>query len=227
MNSIPITELTAPFNADQVKQRRGSFGKELAYIEAHNVIARLNDVLDGRWSFQIVQMEVEPDEVIIRGRLTIGDTVREQFGGSKITRHRDTGEIMNLADDLKSAASDALKKCASLAGVALSLYSDSGNGTGNGNSTSQTNGRSNGNGQTNGTAGSKRGWNHREDDPNANARVQSPRVSNDQIARIVQTAKDAGMPQKDVIQLSRDTYGATLSQLSPDQADELITLIAA
>ncbi|MCB2212105.1 RAD52 family DNA repair protein [bacterium] len=227
MNSIPINDLASPFPPDQVKQRRGSFGKELAYIEAHNVIARLNDALDGEWSFHIVSWDAEPDEVIVRGRLTIGDTVREQFGGSKITRHRDTGEIMNLADDLKSAASDALKKCASLAGVALSLYSDSGNGTGNGNSASRTNGRSNGNGRASGAAGSKRGWNHREDDPNANARTQSSRVSNDQIARIVQTAKDAGMPQKDVIQLSRDTYGATLSQLSPGQADELITLIAA
>ena len=47
---------------------------------------------------------------------------RRQFGSSKITRARESGEIISLADDLKAAATDALKKAATLLGVGLHLY---------------------------------------------------------------------------------------------------------
>jgi ribosome-binding protein aMBF1 (putative translation factor) len=43
------------------------------------------------------------------------------FGGSSITFDRE-GRVVSIADDLKAAASDALKKCASLLGVALEMY---------------------------------------------------------------------------------------------------------
>jgi len=38
------------FEPEQIKQREGSFGKMLDYIEAHSVIQRLNDAFDGEWS---------------------------------------------------------------------------------------------------------------------------------------------------------------------------------
>ena len=47
-----------------------------------------------------------------------------QFGSSRLTRSKDTGEVISLADDLKSAATDALKKCSTLLGVGLHLYAD-------------------------------------------------------------------------------------------------------
>ena len=43
--------LEKPFEPDQIKQREGNFGKTLDYIEAHSVMARLNDAFDGEWSF--------------------------------------------------------------------------------------------------------------------------------------------------------------------------------
>jgi hypothetical protein len=39
-----------------------------------------------------------------------------------ITKAKETGEIISLADDLKAAATDALKKAATLLGVGLHLY---------------------------------------------------------------------------------------------------------
>jgi hypothetical protein len=43
------------------------------------------------------------------------------FGGTAVTLDKD-GRAISIADDLKAAASDALKKCASLFGVALEMY---------------------------------------------------------------------------------------------------------
>jgi hypothetical protein len=116
--------LEQPFNQDQIKQRQGSFGNTLDYVEAHAVIQRLNDAWDGNWSFEIVKYEInaEADEVIVLGKLTAENIVKEQFGSSKITRNRNTGELVSLADDLKAAASDAIKKASTLMGVALHLY---------------------------------------------------------------------------------------------------------
>ena len=46
---------------------------------------------------------------------------RQQFGSQKIKRARQTGNPLDIGFDLKGAATDALKKCASLVGVGLYL----------------------------------------------------------------------------------------------------------
>ena len=46
------------FEPEQIKQREGSFGKTLDYIEAHSVIQRLNDAFDGEWSFTMTKYEI-------------------------------------------------------------------------------------------------------------------------------------------------------------------------
>ena len=45
--------LEKPFSPEQIKQREGTFGKLLAYIEGHAVIQRLNDAFDAEWSFTL------------------------------------------------------------------------------------------------------------------------------------------------------------------------------
>jgi hypothetical protein len=47
---------------------------------------------------------------------------REQYGSQKLKRARSTGKILDIGFDKKGAATDALKKCASLHGVALYLW---------------------------------------------------------------------------------------------------------
>ena len=121
--------LEKPFSPDQIKQREGNFGRMLDYIEGHTIIQRLNDAFDAKWSFRIISHEIvkEVDEVLVLGELKAFDIVKSQFGSSKIKRTRETGEIISLADDLKAAATDALKKTATLLGVGLQLY-NGGNG---------------------------------------------------------------------------------------------------
>lgn len=144
--------LEKPFPPEQIKQRNGNFGT-LDYIEGHAVIQRLNDALEGNWSFEIINHQINEvaGEVLVIGRLTVGNIVKMQFGSSQITRAKQSGEIISIADDLKAAATDALKKCATLIGVGLHLYnkdkSSSDQMSHNGNENRKINGNgSNGNG---------------------------------------------------------------------------------
>lgn len=112
--------LTRPFPAELVKQRPGRNGQMLSYVETHAVIARLNEGCDA-WSFEIISHEVQDGEVIVLGRLTADGVIKCAFGGSDVTVDK-SGRVVSIADDLKAAASDALKKAASLLGVGLELY---------------------------------------------------------------------------------------------------------
>lgn len=112
--------LTRPFAPEQIKQREGQGGKMLSYVEAHTVIARLNEGCD-QWSFEIVEHQVLDEEVVVVAKLTADGVVKMAFGGTSITRDRE-GRAVSIADDLKAAGSDSLKKAASLLGVALELY---------------------------------------------------------------------------------------------------------
>jgi hypothetical protein len=120
--------LERPFERDDIKQRKGSFGRMLDYIEGHLVIQRLNDAFEADWSFTILKHEIlmDADEVLVLGELKARDIVKTQFGSSKITREKDTFAIISLADDLKAAATDCLKKSATLFGIGLHLYNGNG-----------------------------------------------------------------------------------------------------
>jgi len=102
----------------------GVFGP---FLSGEQVTTRLNEVLGvGLWQFHVIQFSVDQaaDEVVALGELRAfidGQWItRQQFGGQKIKR-RKGGEINSLADDHKGAATDAMKKCASLLGVGLYL----------------------------------------------------------------------------------------------------------
>jgi len=112
--------LCRPFAAEQIKQRQGQGGRMLSYVETHAVIARLNEGCDA-WSFEIVEHQILDEEVVVVAKLTADGIMKMAFGGSSITRDRE-GRAVSIADDLKAAGSDALKKAASLLGVALHLY---------------------------------------------------------------------------------------------------------
>ena len=108
--------LTHPFDAAQVKSRKGPRGKILDYLEAHSVIVRLNDAFDGAWSFRVLQHDVSDSEVVVLGELSAEGEVKQQFG----SKQRE--ENVPLGDTAKAAVSDALKKTATLFGVGLELY---------------------------------------------------------------------------------------------------------
>src|SRR6266508_334562 len=117
--------LAAPFEVTFTDVRGGV---ELTYVSGEQVVRRLNEVLGvAGWSFRILRhaIHAEADEVWALGELIaeIGDktVVRQQFGSQKLRRSRSTGAPLDIGFDLKGAATDAMKKCASLLGVGLYL----------------------------------------------------------------------------------------------------------
>ena len=112
--------LLRAFPREQIRQRPGQHGQTLHYVDIGSVIARLNEGCE-HWDFTIEKYEVLDGEVLVLGRLVADGVTKSAFGGSTITIDRD-GVVVSIADDLKAAASDSLKKCASLLGVALELY---------------------------------------------------------------------------------------------------------
>lgn len=100
--------------------KRGSDGEPLQYITGEQCITRLNDVLTFQgWAFEVLGHGQLGDDFWVQGRLTLhtldGPLVKEQFGSMTSNRGMAPG------DTLKGAATDCLKKCATLIGVGLYL----------------------------------------------------------------------------------------------------------
>jgi hypothetical protein len=112
--------LCRAFPREAIRTRPGQHGRTVSYVDVAAVITRLNEGCDA-WSFEVVSHKVEADEVIVLGKLVADGQTKMHFGGSAVTVDSE-GRAVSLADDLKAAASDALKKCASLFGVALAMY---------------------------------------------------------------------------------------------------------
>jgi hypothetical protein len=192
--------LEQPFGPEEIKQRDGSFGQTLNYVSGYTVIDRLNQAFESLWSFEITSHEIHQDEVIVIGRITAEGIVKSQFGSSRITRTRETGEVVSLASDLKSAATDALKKCATLLGVGLHLYADKPTSTvstsqkGNGGDNSQSGNGNNGNG----------------------------RLTSKQHAFLLKIANEKGMTRKELNDQCVETYGSVIDYLTRQNASSMI-----
>jgi hypothetical protein len=118
--------LERPFEAHLIKQRPGSFGRILSFVESHEVIRRMNEAFQGDFSFRIMDWRIENDEVIVWSEITAGSQIKHGIGGKKITRNSQDGSIVSLADDIKASCSESLKNGCRLFGVCLSLYGDKG-----------------------------------------------------------------------------------------------------
>ena len=209
--------LEKTFSPDQIKQREGNFGK-LDYIEGHSVIQRLNEAFESEWSFSILKHEIleATDEVIVLGELKAGDVVKTQFGSSRITRARETGEIVSLADDFKAAATDCIKKCASLLGVGLHLY----------------NGDKPASGQN--ANHNKRSYSHqgrsahyqdsrsRSDKPDNGNGNGNARLTSRQFKYIMRLADEAGLNKDELDQETLQLFGSAVQFLSKSDASAFI-----
>lgn len=120
--------LAAPFDVIFHDTRGGT---TFDYVTGEQVTTRLNAELGFmNWSFRVLEhgIHAEADECWVLAELSVtgneGRTtvVRQQFGSQKVKRSRATGVPLDIGFDLKGAATDALKKCASLVGVGLYLY---------------------------------------------------------------------------------------------------------
>ncbi len=175
------------FDKALIKTRKGRSGNRLSYIEVPEYIKRLNMAFDYNWSFDIQEERIESGFVIVRAKLTAEGISKTQYGTSQITLAKDSGEIVSIGDDFKAAGSDALKKCSSLFGIGLHLYS------GNGSKAGKNNGKT-GN-QTN-----DKGMNK----PSGNK--GNGRVTKAQLSKIKSLRTKAGMSSDDVLDLTERMF---------------------
>ena len=117
--------LEKQFTGKELKTRKGNFGESIDYVETQLIIQRLNDAFDQEWSFKVIEHIQTETAVIVLGEIYTSGITKQQFGTSRITVNKKTGELISIGDDLKAAASDSLKKCASMLGIALHVYGDS------------------------------------------------------------------------------------------------------
>ena len=120
-------------------------GAKTRYVPGWWFIKQLNALFGHFWDFEVITQEVGKEQLWVRGTLTVnipGKTVIErrqdgstyevhydpitirktQYGGSDVKKLREGGAVMDIADDLKSAATDCMKKCATLIGLASDIY---------------------------------------------------------------------------------------------------------
>jgi hypothetical protein len=198
--------LEKPFTPEQIKRRQGTNGDLLDYIEGCAVIQRLNECFNAEWIFEIQEHRVFDDEVIVLGKLTAQGVSKSQFGKSRITRSKKDNSIISLGDDLKAAATDCVKKCATLFGVGLHLYFDVSQ-TGNGNG--QANGQSRANGQP-----------HSGNDQATASAIG--RLTAKQLSAIFSLAKVRGWSNKQVRDFSQEMFGKLPDFLNKKEASALI-----
>lgn len=137
------------FNLEQLKkirhktppsmiyERPAKGGGKWKYVKSADVVVALNTTFGGFWDFSIItdeatalEMAVKTKSIVVRGKLTItnpdtGASVsREQYGRKDVAFKKGTNEPLDFGNDMKAAASDALKKCASQFGLFNDIYRD-------------------------------------------------------------------------------------------------------
>lgn len=126
LNKAQLSFITQKTPEQFIKRRPGPGGSTISYVEVGYVIGMLNQVFGWDWDFKIVDQQIGKRQVWVRGELTVRakdhSIVKGQYGGADIKMNRNTGDPVSIADDLKAAASDCLKKCASMLGIAGDIY---------------------------------------------------------------------------------------------------------
>ncbi len=114
--------------AQYKKTRKGKGGQNFTYVTGGYVKKVLNLMFGWDWDFEIVSDKIvmEANQVLVKGKLTCRSAGREiikmQYGRADIKYRKDTKDPLDLGNDFKAAATDALKKCASELGVAADVY---------------------------------------------------------------------------------------------------------
>lgn len=114
-----LKALSEPFPPQAIEKREGGGGKMLDYVATETVIRRLNNTV-GVWDFRITDTKIMPagdsQLLVTWGEMTIPGLGTRAGTGVQMLHPRG-GEDM-----WKGAASDCLKKCATLFGVGIDLY---------------------------------------------------------------------------------------------------------
>ena len=147
MHQEQIAQIMQPTPSQYIEMRPGRGNTRLAYVTISYAIWKLNEVFGFNWDVIYGEplIDLAAKNVSIKTTLTVrgqnpdGQTwalVKEQFGQDDLTVRNN--EVMGLGDSISAAASDGLKKCASLLGLFSDVYS--GRVDANGTSTMQARG---------------------------------------------------------------------------------------
>lgn len=130
LNGQQLAFLVKNTPAKYVRKRPAKGGGEWTFVSGGYVKKMLNFVFGWNWSFEVMEQLIIHDEAIVKGKLTVTSNgvtvVKMQFGNKDIIyRKLQQGETerkpLSIGNDLKSAATDALKKCAAELGIAADI----------------------------------------------------------------------------------------------------------
>jgi len=114
-----------------ILRRKGKGGQTFDYVTGNYIQKVLNFTFGWLWDFEVINQGREGNLVWVLGKLTAksqkGDTItKTQFGRADIKFYKDKPtQAVDFGNDLKAAATDALKKCASQLGIAADVYGKS------------------------------------------------------------------------------------------------------
>lgn len=142
MNEAQFNILQGRTPKEMIKRRPGKGGKTFSYVPHGYVTAQLNRAFGFDWDFEIVPngkgelfsvlegeaKDSRPGSVLVHGKLTV--RIRDPHDVRQViatitkssTGEKEIIKGMTWGGLVKSAESDAFKKCASRLGVALDLY---------------------------------------------------------------------------------------------------------
>lgn len=117
---------------EHVYRRKGKGGKEFDYVTGAYVEKVLNFVFGWNWDLDVLEHGVAGNFIWVKAQLTVrgtkeGQVIKKtQFGRAEIKYLSGQGKTpaayVDFGNDLKAATTDALKKCASLLGIASDIY---------------------------------------------------------------------------------------------------------
>lgn len=134
-SGLTITQIQKFFAStppSKIKSRPAKGGGRWDYVSGSYVTQVLNSLFGFNWSFEIVTSMQEAlataksGTVVVQGRLKvkIGDEwiTKEQYGRKEVTYIKDSTDLLDFGNDMKAAATDAKKKCASELGLFADVY---------------------------------------------------------------------------------------------------------
>lgn len=129
LNSDQLAYLFSPTPKSQVYQRPAKGGGTWDFVTGVYVKKVLNLLFGWDWDFKILEHTayLEAKQIIVLGELTVRTKegkviVKQQFGKADVKFKKGTQFPLDLGNDHKAAATDALKKCAAELGIAGDIY---------------------------------------------------------------------------------------------------------
>lgn len=135
LNSNQLSFILKKTPEKYLKARPAKGGGTWDYVSGGYVKKCLNLMFGWDWDFEITEQLIMHGEAIVKGKLTCRTNgriiVKTQFGNKDIAYKKQSDQEktanaekipLSIGNDLKAAATDCLKKCASELGIAADVY---------------------------------------------------------------------------------------------------------